>query len=55
MRIFVGGSLENVPRDKDLGFDFVAALARAIVEQDHTLLNGCRSSLDLETAKAAQA
>jgi len=54
LRIFIGGSLENVPRDKEDCFTFVAALARATVEQGHTLLNGCRSSLDLGTAKAAQ-
>lgn len=53
-RIFVGGPQENVPRDKENCFDFVVALARATVEQGHTLLNGCRSSLDLETAKEAQ-
>lgn len=54
MRIFVGGSLENVPRDKDLCYKFVLALGHKIVEQGHTLLNGCRSSLDLEIARAAQ-
>lgn len=54
MKIFVGGSLETVPRDKELCGDFVVALAHAIMEQGHTLLNGCRSSLDETTAKAAQ-
>lgn len=54
MKIFVGGSVDNVPRDKASCRDFVSALARAIVEQNHTLLNGCRSSLDETIANAAQ-
>jgi hypothetical protein len=55
MRIFVGGSLRDVPRDSDLCSQFVAALGTEIVRQGHVLLNGCRSSLDLEIATAAQA
>lgn len=54
MRIFVGGSLRDVPRDGDLCRQFVAALGTAIVRQGHVLLNGCRSSLDQEIATAAQ-
>ena len=54
MRIFVGGSLRDVPLDSALCTEFVAALGREIVDRGHTLLNGCRSSLDLEIAKAAQ-
>ena len=46
MHIFVGGSLQDVPRDPDLCRQFVAALGIAIVRQGHVLLNGCRSSLD---------
>jgi len=53
MRICVCGSLTNVPRDKELCVQFVAALGREIADKGHTLLNGCRSSLDLEIAKAA--
>lgn len=55
MRIFVGGSLRDVPRDPDLCCEFVAALGTAIVRQGHVLLNGCRSSLDQEIAAAAHA
>ena len=54
MRIFVGGSLRDVPRDSDLCRQFVAALGTEIVRQGHVLLNGCRSSLDQEIATAAQ-
>ena len=54
MRIFVGGSLRDVPRDADLCRQFVAALGTEIVKQGHVILNGCRSSLDQEIATAAQ-
>lgn len=54
MRIFVGGSLRDVPRDSDVCSQFVAALGAEIVRQGHVLLNGCRSSLDFEIATAAQ-
>jgi hypothetical protein len=54
MRILVGGSLEEVPRDSDLCRKFVAALGREIVKRDHVLLNGCRGSVDKEIATAAQ-
>jgi hypothetical protein len=53
MRVFVGGSLRDVPRDPDLCREFVAALGAEIVKQGHVLLNGCRSSLDQEIAAAA--
>ena len=53
MRIFVGGSLRDVPRDPDLCRQFVAALGTEIVRQGHVLLNGCRSSLDQAIATAA--
>ena len=55
MRIFVGGSLRDVPRDPDVCHQFVAALGAEIVKQGHVLLNGCRSTLDQEIATAAQA
>ena len=54
MRIFVGGSLRDVPRDSDLCRQFVAALGTAIARQGHVLLTGCRSSLDQEIANAAR-
>jgi hypothetical protein len=54
MRIFVGGSLRDVPRDAELCRRFVAALGIEIVKQKHILLNGCRSSVDQEIARAAQ-
>jgi len=54
MKIYVGGSLRDVPRDPDLCRKFVAALGTAIARQGHVLLTGCRSSLDQEIASAAQ-
>ena len=54
MRVFVGGSLRDVPRDPDLCPAFVRALGSEIVRQGHVLLNGCKSSLDQEIATAAQ-
>jgi hypothetical protein len=54
MRIFVGGSLKDVPRDPDLCRRFVADLGVEIVKQGHVLLNGCRSTLDQQIAVAAQ-
>jgi hypothetical protein len=53
IRIFVGGSLRDVPRDPDLCRQFVAALGTEIARRGHILLNGCRSSLDQEIALAA--
>jgi hypothetical protein len=53
MRIFVGGSLRDVPTDPDMCRQFVAALGTEIVRHGHILLNGCRSSLDQEIATAA--
>ena len=53
MRMFVGGSLRDVPREAELCRAFVAALGAEIVKQGHVLLNGCRSSLDQEIATAA--
>jgi hypothetical protein len=54
MRIFVGGSLREIPRDSGLCSEFVGALGIEIVRRGHVLLNGCRSSLDKEIASAAQ-
>jgi len=53
MRIFTGGSLKDVPRDPVGCHEFVTALGREIVKQGHVLLNGCRSALDTEIARAA--
>ena len=53
MRILVGGSLEDVPRDPELCREFVAGLGMEIVGRGHVLLNGCRGSVDKEIATAA--
>jgi hypothetical protein len=53
MRIYVGGSLRNVPVDAELCCSFARALGVEIVKQGHYLLSGCRSTLDEEIAKAA--
>jgi hypothetical protein len=54
MRILVGGSLRDVPQEADLCREFIAALGREIVQQNHILLNGCRGTLDKEIATAAK-
>ena len=53
MRIYVGGSIRNVPVDEELCRDFARALGVEIVKQGHHLLNGCRSAFDEEVAKGA--
>jgi hypothetical protein len=53
MRIYVGGSLRNVPRDEELCHRFAEALGVEIVKQGHYLLNGCRSAFDEKIARAA--
>jgi hypothetical protein len=53
MRIYVGGSLRNIPRDEELCHKFTRALGVEIVRQGHSLLNGCRSAFDKEIASAA--
>lgn len=55
MKIYVGGSLREVPRDPDLCRAFVAALGVSVVKRGHVLLTGCRSTLDQEIARAAEA
>src|SRR5215831_8728450 len=55
MKIFVGGSLKQVPQCSELCPDFVRTLGREIVRRDHTLLTGCRGSLDKAIAEAAYA
>jgi hypothetical protein len=56
MKIFVGGSLkvlEGVLLSGDLCERFVRELGVHIVECDHTLMTGCRGSLDKAVAEAA--
>ena len=53
MNIFVGGSLRDVPVSGDLCREFVQQLGAKIVERKHTLLTGCRGSLDEAIAQAA--
>lgn len=53
MNIFVSGSLRDVPSYSDLCFRFVEQLASMIIERGHTLLTGCRGSLDRAIAEAA--
>ncbi|HKE41758.1 MAG TPA: hypothetical protein VKG21_18145 [Casimicrobiaceae bacterium] len=52
MRVFVAGSLRDVA-DADSCRQFVAALGRAVVQEGHILLNGCRNVVDKEIAEAA--
>lgn len=53
MKIFVGGSLRDIPTREDLGRQFVQRIGELIVERDHILLTGCRGSLDKTIAEAA--
>ncbi len=53
MRIYVGGSLNNVPRDQEMCQSFAQALGIEVVKQGHFLLNGCHGNFDREIAKAA--
>ena len=53
MKLLVVGSLRNVPSQPELCAPFVAKLGELIVERGHTLLNGCRGSLDKAIAEAA--
>lgn len=53
MHIFVSGSLRDVPAAADLCVRFVEQLAIQIIERGHTLLTGCRGSLDRAIAEAA--
>lgn len=55
MKLLVVGSLKNVPSQAELCAPFVAKLGELIVERGHTLLNGCRGSLDKAIAEAANA
>jgi hypothetical protein len=53
MKIFVGGSLRDVQVDGTLCRQFVEKFAEKIVHREHTLLTGCRGSLDKAIAEAA--
>ena len=55
MKLLVVGSLRDVPGHPELCGSFVTKLAEQIVERGHTLLNGCRGSLDKAIAEAADA
>jgi len=51
MNILVVGSLREVTNDAE---EFVCRLGEAIVERNHTLLTGCRGSLDKAIAESAK-
>jgi hypothetical protein len=53
MNIFVGGSLREVPEYPGQCPAFITHLGEQIVERGHTLLTGCRGSLDQAIAEAA--
>jgi hypothetical protein len=53
MRILIGGSLKDISREAELCQQFAVALGSEVVKQGHTLLNGCRGSLDKAVATAA--
>ena len=53
MKILVVGSLADVPFHSDICEKFVAKLGELIVERNHTLLTGCRGSLDKTIAESA--
>jgi hypothetical protein len=53
LNIFVGGSLREVPEYASRCPEFIAYLGEQIVERGHSLLTGCRGSLDQTIAEAA--
>jgi hypothetical protein len=53
VNIFVGGSLKDIPLYSELCQQFVQKLGERIVGRGHTLLTGCRGSLDKAVAEAA--
>ncbi len=53
MKIVVVGSLRDVPFHGDICENFVRRLAEIIVERNHTLLTGCRGTLDKAIAESA--
>lgn len=53
MNIFVGGSLREVPEYTSRCPEFIAQLGVQIVERGHSVLTGCRGTLDQMIAEAA--
>jgi len=53
MKIVVVGSMRDVPFHADICENFVSRLGEIIVERNHTLLTGCRGSLDQAIAQSA--
>ena len=53
MKIVVVGSVRNVQFNADICEKFVSKLGEIIVEREHTLLTGCRGSLDKAIAQSA--
>lgn len=53
MKIFVGGSLRDVQVDQALCRQFVEKFAEKVVQRGHTVLTGCRGSLDKAIAETA--
>ena len=53
MNIFVGGSLSQTGAREPLARRFIQRLGEQIVKREHTLLTGCRGSLDCAIAEAA--
>ncbi len=51
MKIVVIGSLNHVPLHANICENFVSRLGEIIVERNHTLLTGCRGSLDKAIAE----
>jgi hypothetical protein len=55
MKIVVVGSLRDVPCHADICAQFVSKLGELIIERNHTLLTGCRGSLDKAIVESAHA
>lgn len=55
MKIFVGGSLQNIQAHEELCPLFVERLGQLIVEREHILLTGCRGSLEKMLAETVDA
>lgn len=52
-KMLVAGGIHTEGDDADLRTRFAAALGRQIIQRGHTLLGGCRTSLDAHVASAA--
>jgi hypothetical protein len=53
MKIVVISSLRDVPYHADICENFISRPGEIIVERNHTLLTGCRGSLDKAIAESA--